>query len=178
MKIFCAETLWDNEISSRRASYKSLLELVCTETGDEFAYFTFNTPEELDHLFEMFREKHYHVFYLASHMNNGDVVSGFKKKYHISIYEIIERNLENLKNRVLHLAGCSSLKNLKVEPGILKILSGYEVDTDSTESAVMDILYLVALSRGRKKDLDYLYKTYKCLIDVSGFKMYRKKESR
>lgn len=184
MKLFCAETLWDNDISEKRTSYKSLMDLVSNETWCDVSYFTFNTKEELTHLFDIFRQKKYTVFYLASHMRDGDITSGYKQKFNINIPDILKKNGECFTNRILHLAGCSSMANISHKSLLsiknftnLKVLSGYNKDTDTTESSAMDLLYLVNLARDGEKNLNNkLKEAYPDLIRASGFEMYVMKE--
>jgi len=183
MKIFCAETLWDSNVSSTRVSYEALMKLVSNETGDIISYFTFNTPEELDHLFTMFRESKYDLFYIASHMKDGNVTSGYKSQFITSIPSIIKRNKASLTRKILHLAGCSSMSEDNIDIKYikrickLKVISGYAIDTDSTESAAMDLLYLTTLSKEGVKGLsETLNKRYGSLVEASGFKMYVLKE--
>ena len=183
MKIFCAETLWDRDIATTRTSYENLLKMVSIETGDVISYFTFNTPEELDHLFTMFKESKYDVFYIASHMKDGNVTSGYNKQFIASIPSIIKRNKASLTGKVLHLAGCSSMSEENIDIKYikkickLKVISGYEIDTDTTESAAMDLLYLTTLSKEGIKGLSStLTERYGSLVEASGFKMYVLKE--
>jgi hypothetical protein len=183
MKIFCAETLWDRDVSTTRTSYENLLKLVSNETGDIISYFTFNTPEELDHLFTMFKESKYDLFYIASHMRDGNVTSGYKSQFITSIPSIIKRNRAALSRKILHLAGCSSMSEDNINIAHikkickLKAISGYTIDTDSTESAAMDLLYLATLSKEGLEGLPETLNTrYKSLVEASGFKMYILKE--
>ena len=183
MKIMCAETLWENDVSSSRTSYKSILDSVVTETGDTLSYFTFNTPQELDNLFSVFKKSKYDLFYLGSHMRGGNITSGYRKEFTINVYDAIKRNKAALTNKVLHLSGCSSVSdaNLDIDKVRkickLRAVSGYMIDTDTTESAAMDLIYLTNLSRNGVTGLyKLLTKRYGCLVRISGFKIYDLKE--
>lgn len=183
MKILCAETLWENDVSTSRTSYESLLKLISTETGDTISYFTFNTPQELDHLMLLFSVNKYDMFYLASHMKDGNVTSGYKKRYVTNIPLMIKRNKDYLQGKILHLAGCSSMSEANIDVKKikavcnLKAISGYEIDTDSTESAAMDLLYMSTLSKEGIKNLpEKLTQRYQSLVESSGFKMHILKE--
>lgn len=179
-KILCAEALWDMDISQKRQSYRSALDIIRSEAGCETAYFTFNTPEELNHIFEIFIKKNYDVLYIASHMSDGDIVSGFKSKYRISYSDLLEKYAKGLKNKVIHLAGCSSMSDSNMsnfdyllEKTGAKIISGYTIDTFTTESACMDILYLTTLlQEGVGTVRDTIYTRYGQLAEVSGFKLH------
>src|SRR5689334_21367674 len=153
MKIFCAEAIWDKSIKNGRTSYIDLLNLIQTETNCQIEYFTFNTMEELDYLFKVFKKSKFDIFYLASHMGQGDVTSGLGQDVRREIYDILSTNKDCIKGKVLHLAGCSSLKekyfDIKKAKELCdaKIISGYTIDTDTTESSAMDLLYLINLIR-------------------------------
>ena len=175
--------MWESDVSTERTSYSSLLNLAANETGDTISYFTFNTPEELDHLFTIFKKTKYDVFYLASHMRDGNITSGYKRQFINSILSILKRNKLALSGKILHLAGCSSLSSkyldMKEVKKIcnLKAISGYDIDTYTTESAAMDLLYLTYLStEGIKGLLEKLTNRYGCLVSVSGFKIYMLKD--
>lgn len=184
-KIFCAEALWDNDISHKRSSYKSIIDLVRNETGCDTAYFTFNTPEELNNLFEIFGEKKYDIFYLASHMDSGYVRSGYNLKYRTSYVRLIKNNKKSLSGKILHLAGCSSLLESNIPDAVslmekvgLSALSGYTIDTYTTESSAMDLLYLTSLIISGKEEFEkYLNSRYNQLAEMSGFKMYNAQEA-
>lgn len=184
-KILCAEALWDNDISQNRPSYRSLMELVRNETGCEIAYFTFNTAEELNHLMDMFGKSDYDIFYLASHMEGGYLKSGYRSQYRTDYVAISENNASNLKGRILHLAGCSSLLTSNIGNAKrflrltgLKVLSGYNIDTDTTESSAMDLLYLTRLMQIDVEEFQETLKTrYKQMAKLSGFKLYIAKEA-
>ena len=177
MKILCAEGLWDNEISTRRTSYKSVIDLVSIETGCDTSYFSFTTGKELENIFRLFYKNKYNIFYLASHMNDGYIVTTNGADDKIDLLEVLSGHSEYLKNKVLHLAGCSSLAKQYSFPN-LKLLSGYKIDTDTTESSAMDLLYLVTLLNEGKQNLySKLCTRYPDLIRASGFYIFDGKES-
>jgi hypothetical protein len=181
MKILCAEALWDNDITDNRQTYKTLLNLVKNETGCKVAYFTFNTSEELDYLFEIFKKKDYDIFYLSSHMQDGKALSGLHKKLGIDYVELVHKHRHGLKHKILHLAGCSSLSTENVNPrelldvSGLSILSGYAIDTDTTQSSAMELLYLVGIINegGVEEFLYNLEHSYAGLAKETGFVIYR-----
>lgn len=180
MKILFAEALWDDDISESRLSYRSLLGLIRNETGCKLSHFTFNTPEELDYLFEIFGTKNYDIFYLASHMEKGKALSGLKKKFSVEYVPLILKHKKSLGGKILHLAGCSSLNREFISPENviemtgLEILSGYEIDTDTSESSAMEVLYFAGILNegGIPVFLSNMKTVYKGLVEQTGFTIY------
>lgn len=178
MRIFCAEALWGNDISETRISYKSLLTLIASETASKLAHFTFNTKEELDYLFGVFVKKKYDLLYIGAHMQSGTVFSGLGKSIKTDYVDLIYKHKEGLEDKVVHLAGCSSLGKGVNDRKILKaaglqILSGYTLDADTSTSSAMEILYFTGIlnSHGTKEFIKNLKTKYKDLAKETGFRI-------
>lgn len=184
MNIFCAEALWDKDVTINKTTFLPILKLVGNETGCKVAHFTFNTVAELDYLFKVFEKRKFDVMYIASHMSKGNIVSGVDSEILTDYLGIAEHNKNVLGGKVLHLAGCSSLNqnNVSYEDADdfmkctgVSILSGYSIDTYTIESASMDLLYLSLLASdySPKEVSDFINNSYSSVARATGFTIYK-----
>lgn len=174
MKIFCLESKWDD---NNVLSVQPILDILRMNYGIQYNIFRWISFADLQHFCSFITDDD--VVYIASHGDKGKLKSAEEVQNTLPLEGLAELFSGNLKNKILHLASCSTVdvhyKTLDkfVRDTGLKAVSGYTTYTDWVTSAAMDLVYLDLLCTTNltKRAVETFFDKYNDLIVATGFSL-------
>jgi hypothetical protein len=141
--IACLESLWSRDLE-KRLSVAPILELVSRADGVRYAYFTCNTPGELEHDLEKLRRlSRYRILYFSCHGHPGEILLDGAP---VALEALAKTMARGFSGRIVHFGTCSTIavsprriRSFIAETGVAMVL-GYRGRVSWIASAALDLL--------------------------------------